>query len=84
MKKIVLMAFLLFSMLGFSRFIEECRILEAGPRYAVCESLSTGKRFSFASGGYLVEDYVGSVFKIYFEGTGYRNLHMDAAYFLYN
>ena len=83
MKKIVLTAFLLFSMLGFSRFVEECRILAAGPKYAVCESLSSGKRFSFISGGYLVEDYEGSVFKIYFEGTGYRDLHMNAAYLLY-
>lgn len=82
MKKIILIGFLLFSVLGFSRYVEECRITSRGRGYLNCISLETGRRFNFTS-GYLSGKAVGEVYKVYFEGRGYRNLYLYDAEYLY-
>ncbi len=90
MKKIILFMFLLVGVLGFSRFIEECEITSVGTYsngtgYMNCISLSTGQSFNFkgVSRADRASLYVGGVFKIYFEGLGYRSLYLSGYEYLY-
>nr|WP_314115538.1 hypothetical protein [uncultured Leptotrichia sp.] len=79
MKKLILGMILLFGVLGFSRYVEECKVIEDD----TCISLESGKRFNFSN--YVFEDIsYGSVYKVYFEGNGYRNLYFTGATYLYN
>ena len=59
MKKIIILMFLLFGLLGFanSRFIESCEITSvgtynSGTGYVNCVSLESGKHFNFTSVNY--------------------------------
>ena len=82
MKKLILGAFLIFGVLGFSRDVEECEVTDVSYGYARCRSLETGKTFTFTSGYYddLSED---SVYTVYFSGNGYNNLYLYDFEFLY-
>ena len=56
--------------LGFSRYIEHCKVIEND----TCISSKSGKKFDFSK--YVFEDIpYGSVYRVYFEGNGYRNLY---------
>ena len=78
MKKLILGIFLLFSVLGFSRYVERCKVVEDD----TCVSLDSGKRFNFSK--YVFEDIqYGSVYRVYCEGNGYRNLYFTGATYLY-
>ena len=46
MKKLILGAFLIFGVLGFSRYVEECEVTDVSYGYARCRSLETGKTFT--------------------------------------
>lgn len=90
MKKIIFLLFLMFSVVGFSRFIEECEITSKGVYnngvgYVNCVSLSSGRHFNFrgVSQNYRRNLYTGNVYKIYFEGQGYSNLYMTGYEYLY-
>lgn len=64
MKKLILGIFLLFGVLGFSRYVERCKVVEDD----TCVSLDSGKRFNFSK--YVFEDIqYGSVYRVYFEET---------------
>ena len=74
MKKIILVGFLMLSILGFSRYVERCKVLDAHR----CKSLSSGKVFHFGP----VPPFMGNglfrgtkgIVKITFNGNGYKNL----------
>ena len=56
--------------LGFSRYIEHCKVIEDD----TCIGLKSGKKFNFSK--YVFEDIpYRSVYRVYFEGNGYRNLY---------
>ena len=79
MKKLILGVFLLFSVLGFSRYVERCRVISGD----TCVSLQSGKRFNFSGYQFSGSSYV-SVYRVYFEGNGYRNLYFTGSAYLYN
>ena len=92
MKKIIISMFLLFGLLGFanSRFIESCEITsvgtyKSGTGYVNCVSLESGKHFNFTGVNYSTRNnlYVGSVYKMYFNGNGYNNLYLTGYRYLY-
>ena len=78
MKKLILVGFLAFGALGFSRFVNECQVTSKAKGRATCESLESGKTFQFTSGR-LSSVSKGYSYKIYFEGTGYRGLRLTRA-----
>ena len=78
MKKLILAGFLAFGALGFSRFVNECQVISKSKGRATCESLESGKTFQFTSGK-LSSISKGSIYKIYFEGNGYRGLRLTKA-----
>jgi len=82
MKRLILTMFLAFGVLGFSRFIEECRITSKGRGYLNCVSLQTGRNFNFTR-GYIGGPSYGSVYRIYFQGNGYRRLYLEGYEYLY-
>ena len=78
MQKLILAIFLLFGILGFSRYVERCRIVSGN----TCVSLESGKRFNFR--GYPFSGLgIGDVYRVYFEGSGYRNLYYTGSSYLY-
>lgn len=79
MKKLILGIFLLFGVLGFSRYVEQCRVVSDD----TCVSLESGKRFNFSGYPFAPAGY-GSVYRVYFEGNGYRNLYFTGAAYLYD
>lgn len=79
MKKLILGIFLLFGVLGFSRYVERCRVISGD----TCVSLQSGKRFNFSGYPFSGSSY-GSVYRVYFEGNGYRNLYFTGSAYLYN
>ena len=92
MKKIIISMFLLFGLLGLanSRFIESCEITSvgtynSGTGYVNCVSLESGRHFNFTGVNYSTRNnlYVGSVYKMYFNGNGYNNLYLTGYSYLY-
>ena len=65
--------------LGFSRYIEHCKVIEND----TCISLKSGKRFNFSGHPFASAAY-GSVYRVYFEGNGYKNLYFTGNEYLYN
>lgn len=78
MKKLILGIFLLFSVLGFSRYVERCKVVEDD----TCVSLDSGKKFNFSGYPFASSGY-GNVYRVYFEGNGHRNLYFTGAAYLY-
>ena len=78
MKKLILVGFLAFGALGFSRYVEECYVTGKTGRSVTCESAESGRTFQFTSGK-LSSISKGSIYKIYFEGNGYRGLRLTKA-----
>ncbi len=90
MKKIIISMFLLFGVLGFSRFVEECEITSKGVTrngggYVNCVSLESGRNFNFTGVNNYTRNrlYVGNVYKIYFNGEGYSHLYLTGYEYLY-
>lgn len=90
MKKIILGAFLITGILGFSRFVEECEITSKGTYrngkgYVTCQSYQSGKYFNFVGVSYRDRSNleIGEVYTVYFEGEGYRNLRLTDYYYTY-
>ena len=90
MKKIIFLMFLIVGALGFSRYIERCEITaigtyNSGNGYVNCVSLESGRYFNFTGVSYSMRNalYVGGVYKIFFEGKGYRNLYLTGYRYLY-
>ncbi|WP_369710495.1 hypothetical protein AB8B22_06415 [Leptotrichia sp. HSP-334] len=78
MKKLIFGAFLLFSVIGFSRYVERCSITSEDS----CVSLESGKKFTFR--GYPFEGFrYGAVYRVYFEGQGNRKLYYTTSTYLY-
>lgn len=86
MKKIILLTFLIFSIIGYSRQIDRCQILAKGfdyydSPYVICMSHKTRKLYHF----HLVPERVywhlatGESYKIYFEGEGTSGLELLGA-----
>ena len=78
MKKLILVGFLAFGALGFSRYVEECYVTGKTGRSVTCESAESGRTFQFTSGR-LSSVSKGSTYKIYFEGNGYKGLRLTKA-----
>ena len=78
MKKLILVGFLVFGALGFSRYVEECHVTGKTRRSVTCESAESGRTFQFTSGR-LSSVSTGYSYKIYFEGAGYRGLRLTRA-----
>lgn len=83
MKKVILLAFLILSILGYSRQINRCLILAKGfdvyeNPYVICMSYETGKFYHF----HLLSERTywklatGDSYKIYFEGEGTSGLEL--------
>ena len=72
MKKLIFGAFLLFSVIGFSRYVERCRI--TGP--LSCKSLDSGKVFNFdkEKSEWFNINQEGYIYKVTFYGDGYDDL----------
>ena len=90
MKKILISMFLLFSALSFSRFIEQCEITSKGTYrngvgYVNCVSLESGRHFNFTRVNYRTRSNLdlGEVYKLYFNGQGYKNLYLTSYEYLY-
>lgn len=90
MKKMILGIFLLTGILSFTRFIEECEITSVGTYkngkgYVNCISLQSGKHFNFINVSYMDRRYMykGEVYRMHFEGQGYKNLNLTEFYYLY-
>ena len=90
MKKILISMFLLFSALSFSRFIEQCEITSKGTYrngvgYVNCVSLESGRHFNFTRVNYRTRNNLdlGGVYKLYFNGQGYKNLYLTSYEYLY-
>ncbi|NWO18309.1 MULTISPECIES: hypothetical protein [Leptotrichia] len=90
MKKIIISMFLVFSMLGFSRFVERCEITSKGVwrngvGYVNCVSLESGRHFNFTGVSNYTRNrlYVGNVYRVYFNGTGYNRLYLTGYEYLY-
>ena len=47
MKKLILVGFLAFGALGFSRYVEECYVTGKTGRSVTCESAESGRTFQF-------------------------------------
>lgn len=75
MKKIILSAFLLFGVLGFSRYIERCSVTSRN----TCVSADTGKTFHFKGDPFGTLFYDG-YWTVEFTGSGYRNLELTDVY----
>lgn len=82
MKKIILAMFLMFGVMGFARYIEECRVVSHGRGYMNCVSVQTGRRFNFTR-GYISGFDRGSVYYIEFQGNGYSGLRLTGSDYLY-
>ena len=89
MKKIIFAFLILGSVYSFAaqktlRTVEKCRvtsrdIAKDGKKFANCISLQSGKTFNFT--GLVDQTYYkfskGTVFKVYFYGSGNRNLTLE-------
>ena len=64
MKKLILVGFLAFGALGFSRFVNECQVTSKA------KGRASGKLSSISK---------GSTYKVYFEGNGYKGLRLTKA-----
>lgn len=78
MKKIIFASFLLLSILSYSRFVEECRIVASN----ACISVQSGKRFHFRGYPFGNRDR-GDVHRVIFDGKGYNNLRFNYSEYLY-
>lgn len=82
MKKLVLCLFLMLGVLSFSeRFVEECKILSSSYSHMRCQSLDSGKIFHFSYPRNTLG--IGQVYKVWFTGSGYRNLQLSYFEYLY-
>jgi len=84
MKKIIFAFLILASAYNFAaqgtlRTVEKRGITKDGKRFANCVSLQSGKTFNFT--GLVDQTYYkfskGTVFKVYFYGSGNRNLTLE-------
>ncbi|ERK55070.1 hypothetical protein [Leptotrichia sp. oral taxon 879] len=78
MKKLILVGFLAFGVLGFSRFVKECHVTSKTSKSVTCKSNESEKTFQFTSGR-LSSVSSGYTYKIYFQGNGYRGLRLTSA-----
>ncbi len=94
MKKLILCLFFTLSIFSLSsqnlRVVEKCKITskgtdKKGKLYVNCKSLESGKVFNFTS--LLKESWVkfssGTVFRMEFYGSGYKNLTLETCDYLY-
>ena len=89
-EKSIVLTFLLFGIIGFSRFVERCEITSkgitrSGVSYVNCISLESGKNFNFTRvDRYTRNDlHIGNVYTVYFEGSGYNRLNLTGYEYLY-
>ena len=81
MTTLILGIFLVCGVLGFSRYVVQCRVTDVNSRYSRCRSLDSGKYFTFTDGIFdrLEEGYT---YTVEFYGNGYNNLYLEDAEFV--